>query len=181
MAASRKYLGADIGYGLRLRVFLRADAVEVEEANFSEIERRRVYFDDVLLLTYHRSRWSAGVIILTVVLVLVGLCLGAALSSKEQEAVIGFGVWMGLLFLVWLIRILLGIDVITVYGRRTMARVKFFWRKGRARRVYAELAEKIEAHQVQAARARAAAAPKPPPPPAPPSLGSMELPPPPTA
>ena len=37
MTPSRKYLGAEVGYGMRLRVYLRSDAVEVEEASFSVI------------------------------------------------------------------------------------------------------------------------------------------------
>ena len=182
MAASRKYLGAEVGYGVRLRVFLREDAIEVEDGSLVEIERRRVYFDDILLLTYHRERGKAALIILGLIVLVLGLATAAELSSPNPEVAIGSGFWFVLLLIVFVVRLALGVDVVTVYGRRTMARVKFFWRKGRARRVYAELAEKIEAHQVQAVRARAAAAPKPPaPPPLPPSLGSMELPPPPSA
>ncbi len=176
--SSRKYLGAEVGYGMRVRVYLRGDAIEVEEASVNEIERRRVYFDDILLLTYHRERGKAALIILGIILVVLGLSMVAELSSRTPEAAIGSGFWFVVLFFIFIVRLTMGVDVITVYGRRTMARIKFFWRKGRARRVYQELAEKIEAHQVQAARAKAAAAPKPPPPL---SLGSMEPPPPPAS
>jgi len=183
MASSRKYLGAEVGYGMRLRVYLRNDAIEVEEASINEIERRRVYFDDILLLTYHRERGKTALIIMGIILVMLGLTMAVELSSRTPEAAIGSGFWFIILFIIFTVRLTLGVDVITVYGRRTMARLKFFWRKGRARRIYQELAQKIEAHQVRAAKAQAAAAPKPPPPPAepplPPSLGSMDLPPPP--
>ena len=62
-------------------------------------------------------------------------------------------------------------DVITVFGRRTMARMRFQVRKGRARRVYAELTEKVRVAQeaIRAAQppppAAAPEIPLPPPPP----------------
>lgn len=169
MAASRKYLGADIGYGVRLRVYLREDALEVEEASLTVLDRRRVFFDDVLLLTFHRERGVAGLVVLGLLAAIFGLMMVSMLDSRDSMAAIGPGIWFAAFSLSFLLRISLGTDVITVYGRRTMARLKFFWRKGRARRIFEELAVKIEKRQVEAARAQAAAAPKPPPPTLPPA------------
>jgi hypothetical protein len=74
------------------------------------------------------------------------------------------------------------VDVITVFGKRTMACMKFSFRKQRAREIYRDLTQKIRACQEKAA----AALPKPPPPPAaevppPPPSAEAPLPPPPPA
>ena len=63
----------------------------------------------------------------------------------------------------FVLRLALKIDVITVFGKRTMACMKFSLRKARAREIYRDLTRKIRACQEKAA----AAMPKPAPPPAP--------------
>lgn len=172
MTALREFLGRDHDLACRRRVFRIHDALETEEASFLRIERTRVYFDDILLITRHRQR---GVLFL----LFNGLFAGAFLlgtlvawsSDVPPGAVYAFLVLASPFVLAFLIRVILGVDVITVYGRRTTARMKFGFRKGRAREVYRALALDIRSRQ-QAASApgNPPAAPTealPPPPPAP--------------
>ncbi len=52
--ARRTLLGRGSTLSSRLRVFRTPDAVEVDEIEGYDVTRRRVRFDEVLLVTYHR-------------------------------------------------------------------------------------------------------------------------------
>jgi hypothetical protein len=101
------------------------------------------------------------------------------LTGTEKAGSIGFFIFAVPLLLMCAVHLILKFDYITVFGRRTMARMKFTVRKGRARQVYKDLIAKVRAHQA----ALAAAQPKPPPPaepelpPGPPLPGVEPLPP----
>jgi hypothetical protein len=166
--SARRRLGEDripivwwmIGYR---SVFEIDDGLEVDEVNLAIIERTRVYFDDVLGITFHQT---AGVGFL----IFVGICAlffgvagvsafadGNAIAGTVLAVVaLGFGA-------IFLLRAALKVSVITVFGKRTLACIKLPMRAGHARRIYDDLSRKIRACQDRAA----AAQPKPPPPPAP--------------
>lgn len=170
MATPRKYLGRDQNLGAAIRVYLLQDAIEIDELTFVEIERTRVYFDDILAITYHRS---VSVLFLVLMGVVGGIPLmsGLYLLTQNQTAgAVAFLVMAAPWLAFFLVHLLLRTDVITVFGRRTMARMRFQFRKGRARAVYAELTEKVRIAQ-EAIRAAQ------PPPPAP-AAPEMPLPPP---
>lgn len=167
MTAPRVFLGYDQKglWGLwvsRIRVYLLPDALETDETTFVEIERTRVYFDDVLAITYHRAvnvwilvRFGLPAVLFTIV--------GLVNLAQEPKTALGF-IALALPFLTlslghWLLKY----DYITVYGRRTMARMRFRFQKGKARRIHQDLIAKVRAHQA----ALAAAQPKPAPPPGP--------------
>jgi hypothetical protein len=176
---ARRFLAREFVSGTQFRVYQRDDALEVDELTYSEGERARVYFDDVLLLTYHR-RYGTAFLVFTAIfgLLFVSIALAFLFSSDADARNVG-----GTLFLVlaapfvtsFILRLIFRVDVITVYGRRTFARMNFHWRKARARQVYAELSEKIAASQAELARAQADAAPKPAPAPEPPPPPPHEL------
>jgi hypothetical protein len=162
MTTPRVFLGRDRKgfWGVwvtQITVYMLPDALEVDETTFIEIERTRVYFDDVLFALF-------GIMMLT---------------GTEKAGSIGFFIFAVPLLLMCAVHLILKFDYITVFGRRTMARMKFTVRKGRARQVYKDLIAKVRAHQA----ALAAAQPKPPPPaepelpPGPPLPGVEPLPP----
>jgi uncharacterized membrane protein len=163
MATPRTYLGRDQNLGAAVRVYMLPDALEIDELTFVEIERTRVYFDDILAITYHRA---VSVLLLVLMGVMGGIFSAIALVQLAQKEIVGATVLLifGAPFLlIFFAHLILKTDVITVFGRRTMARLRFPVRKGRARRIYRELAQKIQAAQ----EAAAAAQPPPPPPPEP--------------
>jgi hypothetical protein len=159
MAPYRTYLGGSTQYGLRTRVYRIPDALEVDEVTVGEIRRSRVYFDDVLLITYHQD-WGIVALVLLGILFLAsaGITLFSLLEGASTVPIVFFGVAVFFLLLL-IVRLILRIDVITVFGRRTSAQLKFSVRKGRARRVGAELERAIRATQARSAASRA----KPPP------------------
>ena len=127
-------------------------------------------FDDILAITYHRS---VSVLFLVLMGLVGGIPLMTGLYLLTQDQTVGAVVllfsaapWVAL----FLVHLVFRTDVITVFGRRTMARMRYQIRKGRARRVYGELSEKVRVAQdaIRAAQ---------PPPPAP-AASEIPLPPP---
>lgn len=170
MGVPRRFLGSDNDLFIRRQVYDTGDALEVDELTMSDIERRRVYFEDVLALTYHRYR---GVLVPVLAGFVAGIFVLSSIPLFREET------WGGaLVFLVFAApfaailatRLILGVDCITVFGRRSSARMTFLFRKGRARELWAVLLERIAARQAELAAELA-----PPPPPAPPE---PQLPPP---
>lgn len=168
MSVPRTYLGRDQNMAGMIRVYLLPDAIEVDEISFVEIERTRVYFDDVLAVTYHRARSTAFLILMGIFAGLMAL-IGIPILQESR----GGGIAWLLFFaapplLTFLAHLILQTDYVTIFGRRTMAKMRFRIRKGRAREVYQILSTRIRA--VQAAASAAAAAARPPEPPAAPDL-----------
>jgi len=161
--APRVYLGNDRNMAGMVKVYLLPDALEIDETTFIEIERTRVYFDDVLAITYHRSVNKLMLGLVGGLGLLFGLGAVATLSDNQPAGALAFTCFAAPLLLTCIVHMILKNDCITVFGRRTMARMRFSIRKGRARQVYQELIAKVRAHQ----EALAAAQPKPPPPPGP--------------
>lgn len=167
--AARAYLGRDFDFGSRRFIYRVKDAVEVDDNTWVEIERTRVYFDDVLAITFHKYR-SVGFLIFTGIF--GGLFGLISYAIGNTEPIVGwiFFIFCCFPFILFLaLHSLLGVDVVTVYGRRTLARIKYGYRKGRAREVWEDLVRRVQENQ---ARATAAATPPVPgrdmPPPLPP-------------
>jgi hypothetical protein len=179
MTTPRVYLGRDQNMAGMVRVYLLPDALEVDETTFIEIERTRVYFDDVLAITYHRAYNWVLLAILGGFGTLFALIGATVLANDQPGGAAALFVFAAPFLLICVVHLILKTDIITVFGRRTMARMRFSIRKGRARQVHQQLIAKVRAHQA----ALAAAQPKPPPPaepelpPGPPLPGVEPLPP----
>ncbi|HYH47320.1 MAG TPA: hypothetical protein VEG34_16690, partial [Thermoanaerobaculia bacterium] len=52
----RRYLGRAQSLSERVRTYWTAEALEVDRADNYEIRRRRVFFDEILLVTLHNTR-----------------------------------------------------------------------------------------------------------------------------
>ena len=168
MNLPRTYLGRDQNLAGIIRVYLLPDSVEVDEISLVEIERTRVYFDDVLAVTYHRARSAVFLVLMGIIIGLIALPGVALVAKRETGVAVFFLILVSPCLLSFLLHLLLKTDYITIYGRRTMARMRFRVRKARAREVFQQLTARIRAAQATAAAAAAAAAPPPPAPELPP-------------
>jgi hypothetical protein len=171
--AKRHYLGKASAFGHTVRMFQTRDAIEVDEVEGYEVTRRRVFYDDVLLVTYHQFVGWGFVVAAGVLTLLFGAMALAIGSSEWRVGLIVFAL-TGLPFLIALVlRLVLKVDAVTVYGRRTKAQIHFALRKGRARTVFNQVCRAVKETQDRIARdiaprpARPVAGP--PPAPAPPS------------
>jgi hypothetical protein len=156
----RERIGRWNDLATRQIVFQTDDAIEVDEIDHFEIVRKRVYFDDVLLVTIHRQIGTGFVVTMgvfaAIFFVIAWIC---QLTNSPEAAMILAGI--GLPFLLGLIvRLLLKQDVITIYGRRSKAAMKYTFRKTYARDKFDEICG-----LVQRAQARVAAELPPPEPP----------------
>jgi hypothetical protein len=166
----RTLLGRHSGATSQERVFLTSDAIEVEEAEGYDVSRRRVFFDEVLLVTYHQTAGVGFVVAMVVFMTLFGFI---GLLTLVADARTG-GIVLALLVLPFVValvlRLALKLDVITVHGRRTKAELRFWFRKGRAQQVYQRITRLVRARQQRLRAARPVRRPPPPPrmPPPPP-------------
>ena len=163
MATRREYLGRDFDFGSRRFIFRVEDAIEVDDSTWVEIERSRVYFDDVLAITYHKYR-SAGFLFFTgIFAVLFGLLTVPIWNESVGGGSFFFGFFCFPFLLIFSLHAILGTDVIVIYGRRTLARIKYGYRKGRARAVWEDLVRRIQQRQAAPPPAEQSTREEPPP------------------
>jgi len=170
-AGSRKLLGQVRGFASRQRIYRTPDALEVDETESYQLHRRRVFFDDVVLVTLHRQApWLTIVVAGLGALLATAIAVALFFTSGWQVALGVFAVAGVPLWLVVGIRLGFRDHVLTVHGRRTRAQVNFPMRAGRAREAFTSICAAIRRRQdalrrsQQAAEAAAAArSPLPPP------------------
>lgn len=168
---ARTLLGKISGMASRKRVYLVDGALEVDEIESYVGTRKRVFFDEVVLVTHDRRRrlptlvGSAG-------LALICLVIGGAISSSDtrghgRAAVTAFTMlFLASPFVVWfLLHLLRGVDYVTVFGKRTKAQMEFFLRKRRAQAVFAQICERVGQAQEAGRRRLAVPGSAPPAPP----------------
>lgn len=169
---ARTYLGGEANLGGYRRVFEIEGGLEVDENDFTHIERTRVYFDDVLGITYHRQTGVAFLVFTGLVAAMFGFfAVIIAVEEREPVGSIVMALFAAPCVVAFFLRLLLKVDVITVFGKRTKATMRFGFRKGRARSIYDDLTAKIRARQAKALSEQAPPPAPPPPdlPPAPPA------------
>jgi len=162
----------------RVRVYQTADGFDVETNEHFEVTNTKVFLTDVQLVTIHRE-YGALYLTLTGLFSFVTLMLFGYMASLGRVQLIAAAIlftFMGLPFVIlFLIRAIWGVDVVTIFGRRSKAKLRYRFRKRHAREMYGKICAIVRAAQ------RAAA---PPPPiipaesPAPPLPDSVPLPPP---
>jgi hypothetical protein len=138
----RKLLGRNTGVMLRERVFETPDAIESESHEGYDVTRKRVLFEEVLLVTIHREVGVAYVITMAVAAIIFGGI--AILGWKEPVLGITFGILALPFFIGVLVRLLLKLDFVSVFGRRSKAVMRFSFRKRRAREVYGRICSRTQ-------------------------------------
>ena len=143
----RQLIGKSHTLGARAAVYQVHDGLEIETSEQYDIVQRRVLFDDVLMVTIHRE---IGPIYLFITGSLAAFFLGIGMvilsvNIDAWPAALVFGVFGAPALLAFLIRLFLGVDVVTIFGRRSKANVRFSLRKKRAREVYGAVCAAIRA------------------------------------
>lgn len=116
-------------------------ALEIDEIDQFEIARRRVYFDDILLVTMH-SRVGTGFAVTMSVFAVLLLSIAAAFQYGNESTPAMWFAGLSAPFILGLAtRLLLKQDVITVYGRRSKAAMRFTFRKTYALEKFQEICD----------------------------------------
>ena len=172
----RRYLGRVQSLAERVRTYWTDEALEVDRVDNYEIRRRRVFFDEIQLVTLHTTR---GYLVSILPFFLALLFTVMALAARDTpDASTAF--WIGAaLFAAFAVgAALVPVWAVTVYGKRTRARMHFRLRQTRARQVYADICRAAADAQRALALRLSNEIPEPPPPP-PLPLSDSEIPPPP--
>lgn len=170
----RRYLGRAQTLSERVRTYWTDEALEVDLADNYEIRRRRVFFDEILLVTLHMTRRGVLASLLPFTLALV-LAVAALASASDQPSASRF-FWVGTALFggLGLGLVLAPVWVVTVYGKRTRARMHFRLRQTKARGIYAEICRAAADAQRALSYRLAEDIPEPPPPPSAPPLPLSE-------
>lgn len=142
---AREYLGQVRDIGGVTRVYKAAGAYEMDELEGTSGIRRRIFFEDIFLVTYHREAGTTWVLVVgsicaVLLLIILGM-LADGLSNRASSGLIVSGVVAFLsapLFIVFLNRVIRKKDIITIFGRHGRARMEFEWRKAKARNIFQE-------------------------------------------
>jgi hypothetical protein len=149
----RKLLARTTSLAARGAVYEVEDGLEVETSDHYEIARQRVLYGDIVLVTLHRRvGWTFVLINLGVVafFATVGGLLLTLSGDKEMWYVAGtFAAFGSPFLLAALLRLAFRVDEVTVWGRRSQAALRYTFRKGKAQRLFEEIAAKVRAAQEQ--------------------------------
>ena len=154
--AGRERLGRRTAFSHRELVYRARDCFEIDEVEGYDVTRKRVFYDDVVLVTRHRFVPWAPLILTGLIAVVAGLL--AFGLSREMGRVAGFTFFVITVALVVLAVLLaaVGGEAVTIQGKRTQARMDFVLRRGRAAEVYARACRLARERQQRLARGIAA-------------------------
>jgi len=133
----RTLLGRNAGVMLREAVYETADSIECEAREGYDVTRKRVLFEEVLLVTIHREMGTLYVIAMAAAAVIFA---GVAFFGRREPAfAISFGILALPFFIGCVFRLVLKLDYVSVFGRRSKAVMRFSFRKRHAREVYGRI------------------------------------------
>ena len=82
--AKREKLGQRRGFGYREIVYRTADSFEIDEVEGYDITRKRVFFDDVVLVTRHRFiPWGNALGLLLLAAACVVVMIGQRIAGRD--------------------------------------------------------------------------------------------------
>lgn len=147
----RKLIGKTRTIGAAAAVYQVDDGLDIETNEQYDVVHRRLMFDDVLMVTIHREI-GAVFLFITGALALFFLGLAIVIFSADFDlwpASMLFAIFGLPALVAFLTRLLLGVDVVTIFGKRSKASVRFTWRKKRAREMYGAICAAVRhAHAV---------------------------------
>ncbi len=149
----RKKIGSCFNYSERHHIYLLPEALEIDQVDGYDVTRRRVFLNEVQLVTLHRQRrWPLALILgaLGAMMLVSGVVVRFTTTlpdNSQWPMMIGFAVISSIFVLpsVWLMS--MPVRILTVMGPRTKAVMRFSALTQRAYRVREEVLAAIRAHQ----------------------------------
>ena len=148
--ADRKLICRMGGMFTRDSVYHTPEGLEIDASEQHEVVRRRVFFDDVQLVTLH-SDYGAGYLVATGVVSGFFGFLGILMLMISPDAwpvALVFFAFGSPTFFMFLVRVLFGRVTVTVFGRRSKAVLRFSGaRRKRAREIYGQICAMVRRAQ----------------------------------
>ncbi|HEY6137724.1 MAG TPA: hypothetical protein VI670_08170 [Thermoanaerobaculia bacterium] len=152
--ATRTRIGRNNDFATRQIIYRTPLGIEVDELDHFEVVRKRVFYDDVLLVTLHRQQtWGFLVLTALVVLLFGGL---AVVAKDVAPLAMTLGAVAAVALVFGTIRLLYQVEVVSVFGRRSKASIRFGFRRARAAQMFNEICANVAAAQRRLAREIAA-------------------------
>jgi hypothetical protein len=139
LTAPRVRIGRYNDLATRQIVYQTEEAIEVDEIDHFQIVRKRVFFDDILFVTLHRQFGAAFLVTMATLAAILLLVTAILVSEHQPEFGLGFGAAASPFIVAFFVRLVLRQDVVTVYGRRSKAAMRFTFRKAFARAKFEEI------------------------------------------
>jgi len=151
MTPPRTRIGSSARAFGRESVYELPDGIEIESTENYEVIRRRVLFEDVLLITYHREI-GFWFVILNGLVGAFFLFIGVLIVSAQRTGNVWpyLTPWLVMAFpflLAAALRAILGVEVVSIFGRRSKAQIRFTFRKRRAREIYGRILARVRQAQ----------------------------------
>jgi hypothetical protein len=145
----------------RVAVYRTKEAIEEQEIEGYDVSLRRVFLDEVMLVTQHRTtNWMGAIGSFIFFGIVAFWCLMAGLISESLAVgAIAFAVCALPLLVLLLLYVLVKVEVVTVFGRRMRIQMRFWLRKARGRQVFEEVCRAARQTQERSSRARPTATP----------------------
>jgi len=157
-APGRKLIGKSSSFMGREAVWQMSEGFEIQSKERFEVVRRRVLFEEVVFVTHHRTYGAVYLIVTGVFALLffmIAFVIIAAAGFEGWPFALAFAL-IGLPALIaFMLRLMFRLDVITVFGKRTKASIRFRLRKQRAREVYAQITSAVRVAQERMRRENA--------------------------
>jgi hypothetical protein len=135
---NRTLIGKFSSLAAREAIYETPDGFDVEVRAGYEVIERRVLFDDIQLVTYHRRYGTAYLLttgLISLFFITVAIIVLATFPNEPTAAIV-FAVFALPSLISFLLRAFFGVDTITIFGRRSKASVGFRLQKRRAREAY---------------------------------------------
>jgi hypothetical protein len=133
-------IGRDNSLASTGRVYETDDAIVAETSDQYELSRKSVLFEDILLITFHREIGWMFVAVQSVIIVFALLVAGTTYAANGPFLSVAIIAAFSIPSIIALIvRLIFKVDVISIFGRRSRAAIRFSFRKKRARELYGRL------------------------------------------
>ena len=149
MTTAPKLLGKSRSFGSRVAVYELDDGLQFVVNEQYSITHRRLLFDDVLLVTIHRQI-GAAYLIATGAWTVLFFGFAALILAASRDFLLGASIFVAIglpAFIAFILRVTIGLHIVTVFGRRSKGVLRFGARKKRARQAYAAICAAVSEAQ----------------------------------
>lgn len=149
----RGYAAGALGRTLRsMPHFCGATSTYVAgDIDLEGVIRRRVFYEDIVFVTYHRAYGAAYVAGLTALLAGMLMMSAALLLSGYLAAAGMMFAASAVAALPLFLRVVFQVDVVTVFGKRSRAVLRFHFKKQLGRQVFQQICDSAREKQAQLA------------------------------
>jgi predicted alpha/beta hydrolase len=150
--ARRVLLGTRRGFMRQQRTYRAADYLEIDNIEGHEVRRRRIFYDEILMVTFHSALGWAAIVMTGMVAAFFGLLGLAVHGASRLAAGIVFAAVCIPLMVFLILRSVMPDEVVTVFGKRTRTQMRFWTRTARPREIYGLICRLAREHQARVAR-----------------------------